>query len=498
MDGGQASSISRSEVCGEAQMCLETFTVWATGTGAAGVNASRSRVVSIWLATADDPTMVAAFGMAVAYTASADRRHRRGAPPSKPGERSAQRGRHAGRDVSTVGGVITEDEVRHALSQVLAPRRTADRTTSMGAGSDDLEPGRRYLAGTVEGGWAVPSWPVVHGGRGAEPDEVSVIKRVLREFAVPDLYPYVVGLSLCGPALLAHGSQEQHRMWLRSIASGAEIWCQMFSEPEAGSDLANLGLRAVRDGDEWVLDGQKVWTSRAVWAKWGLCLARTDPEVPKHAGLSMFAVDMHAPGVEVRPLVQMNGDDHFSEVFVSGARVPDAWRIGDIGAGWKVAMTVLAHERASAGAGGGGGNRRSRGVRIPGWLGELAGRGALSDAVARQRAMRLHARDAAVGWQAERASASRQPGPAGSGSKLHATASFQGRTRIVKDSYGATGMLTDHDGHVEFMTGPSMSIRGGTDEIQRNIVGERILGLPGEPRVDRDISWSKARKGELR
>jgi alkylation response protein AidB-like acyl-CoA dehydrogenase len=394
--------------------------------------------------------------------------------------------------------VITEDEVRHALSQVLEPRRAEDRMTTMGAGSDDLEPGRRYLASTVEGGWAVPAWPTEHGGRDADPDEVQVVNRVLREFAVPDLYAYMIGLGMCGPALLAHGNEDQQRRWLRPIASGAEIWCQMFSEPEAGSDLANLALRAERDGDEWVLDGQKVWTSRAVWAQWGLCLARTDPEVPKHNGLTMFGVDMHAPGVEVRPLLQMNGDGHFSEVFLSGARVPDEWRIGDVGAGWKVAMTVLAHERAAAGTNRGGGDGGSRGARQPGWIRDLLSRAALADPVSRQRAMRLHARDAAAGWQAERASAARQPGPAGSGSKLHKTASFVGRTRMVKDSYGAQAMLTDHDGHVEFMTGPSMAIRGGTDEIQRNILGERVLGLPSEPRVDRDIPWSRARKGELR
>ena len=395
-------------------------------------------------------------------------------------------------------GVISEEEVRNALAKLLQPRRVDERMTTMGAGSDDLEPGRVYLSSTVEGGWAVPTWPASFGGRDAEPAEAALINRVSREFAVPDLYAYMIGLGMCGPALLAHGTEDQQRQWLRPIASGAEIWCQMFSEPEAGSDLANLGLRATKDGDEWTLEGQKVWTSRAVWARWGLCLARTDPEVPKHAGLTMFAVDMASAGVEVRPLVQMNGDGHFSEVFLSGARVPDAWRIGDIGAGWKVAMTVLAHERASAGTSRGGGDGGTKGVRVPGWIRDLAGRDALTDPVVRQRAMAVHARDAAAGWTAERASASRDPGPAGSGAKLHKTASFRGRGYLSKDSRGAEAMLSSHEGHVEFLTVPSMSIRGGTDEIQRNILGERVLGLPGEPRVDRDIPWSQARKGELR
>ncbi len=367
--------------------------------------------------------------------------------------------------------------------------------STMGAGSDDLETGRGYLAATVAGGWAVPTWPTEHGGRDAPPEEAALIGRVLRNFAVPDLYVYMIGLGMCGPALLAHGSEHQQQQWLRPIADGSQIWCQMFSEPEAGSDLANLALRAVRDGDEWTLEGQKVWTSRAVWAEWGLCLARTNPDVPKHAGLTMFALRMDAPGVEVRPLVQMNGDGHFSEVFLSGARVPDAWRIGDVGAGWKVAMTVLAHERASAGTSRGGGDGGDRAELVPGWLRDLRGREALVDPVARQRAMRIHARDAAAGWTAERAGASRNPGPAGSGAKVHKTFSFQGRAYLNKDSRGAEGMLASHDGHVEFLTAPSMSIRGGTDEIQRNILGERVLGLPSEPRVDRDVPWSEARKG---
>ena len=164
--------------------------------------------------------------------------------------------------------MITEDEVRHALSDLLPLRRADERMTTMGAGSDDLEPARNYLATTVEGGWAVPAWPAQHGGRDASPEEVGLINRVLAEFAVPDLYVYMIGLGMCGPALLAHGSDEQQQQWLRTIASGEEIWCQMFSEPEAGSDLANLALRAVRDGDEWTLEGQKVWTSEAFRADW--------------------------------------------------------------------------------------------------------------------------------------------------------------------------------------------------------------------------------------
>ncbi len=397
--------------------------------------------------------------------------------------------------------MVTEDEVRSALDAIGAalPKRTAEtRMSTMGAGTDDLlGPGAAYLSATVGDGWAVPTWPKEHGGRDADPTDARTIARVLREYAVPDLYAYMIGLGMCGPSLLQWGTEEQRKLWLRPIADGSEIWCQMFSEPEAGSDLANLGCHAVRDGDEWILDGQKVWTSRAMWARWGLILARTDPEVPKHAGLTMFGIDMAQPGVEVRPLVQMNGDKHFSEVFLSGARTPDAYRIGKAGDGWKVAMTVLAHERAAAGGERGGGEGKARGARLPGWLRDLQTQGALTDPTRRDRVMAIHAADMASNWTSERAAASREPGPAGSGAKLRKVASYKGHVYTAKDVRGAEGMLDSHDGHIDFMTGPSMSIRGGSDEIQRNILGERVLGLPGEPRVDRDVPWSQARKGVI-
>ncbi|MGE0730727.1 MAG: acyl-CoA dehydrogenase family protein [Acidimicrobiia bacterium] len=398
--------------------------------------------------------------------------------------------------------MLSDDEIRTGLSAFLEPRRPGMRTTALGAGSDDLDSGRRYLQAAADGGWAVPAWPRGLGGRDADAEEVRAIRRVQRAFALPDLYVYSVGLAMVGPTLLAHGTEEQQRRWMPTIADGSEIWCQMFSEPEAGSDLANVAMRAERDGDTWRLEGQKVWTSRGMWATWGLCLARTDPDVPKHNGLTMFALRMDDPAVEVRPLVQMNGDRHFSEVFVSGATVPDEWRIGELGSGWNVAVTVLAHERASAGGGGGGGgdDRGAKGAdrpKAPSWLRRLEPTGALQDPRVRQRAMAAHAADQAGAWTNSRAASSRAPGPAGSGAKLRGTRRYRDRAYLALDALGAEGMLADVDAQVEFLTAPSMSIRGGTDEIQRNIVGERVLGLPAEPRVDRDVPWSRSRKGLL-
>ena len=395
---------------------------------------------------------------------------------------------------------LTEDMIRGDLDQLLE-RRTADtRLTSMGAGSDDLNDGKSYLAATVSGGWHVPTWPARYGGRDATPHENSLVGRVLREYIVPDLYPFAIGLGMVGPALLVHGTDAQRDQWLHDIASGTEIWCQMFSEPDAGSDLANVSLRAVADGDEWLLSGQKTWTSRAMWASWGICLARTDPDQPKHKGLTMFAVQMDQPGVDVRPLGQMNGDTHFSEVFVDGARVPDTWRVGDIGEGWRVAMTILAHERAGGGSrGGGDGNARS--AHLPTWIADLVPFGVGSNPVRRDEIAALHAHDQAARWTIQRAAdearAGGAPGPSGSGAKVRTVISYKGRSYTTNRSVGPVGMLTQGHGYIETITAPSMSIRGGTDEIQRNILGERVLGLPGEPRLDRDIAWSDSRKGIL-
>jgi alkylation response protein AidB-like acyl-CoA dehydrogenase len=388
---------------------------------------------------------------------------------------------------------LTEDAITEQLSAFL-PRRTSEtRVGMMGAGSDDLGAGRAYLAASVDGGWQVPEWPAEHGGRGADADETASIRRVARQFVVPDLYAFGIGLGMVGPTLLVHGTDAQRARWMRPIASGAEIWCQMFSEPDAGSDLANVALRADRDGDEWHLTGQKVWTSRAAYSDWGLCLARTDPEVPKHRGLTMFAVAMHQPGVEVRPLEQMNGDQHFSEVFLDGAIVPDTDRIGDVDAGWTVAMTVLAHERA--GSDRGGGDSSGRAERLPDWVADLAAAGALSDPVRRDVVTSIYGLEQTGRWTRQRAAAS--PGPAGSGNKLRTVRWYQERAYAVNRAQGAAGMLTGAEGHIETLTAPSMSIRGGTDEIQRNILGERVLGLPGEPRLGRDVPWSRSRHGVL-
>ena len=391
---------------------------------------------------------------------------------------------------------LTIDQIGAALEDLLDRRDPTGSSTVLGAGSDDLEAGRRFLGSLVDGGWMVPTWPSRHGGRDADAAEAALIETAMGDYAIADLYPYGVGLNLVGPVLLDRGTPAQQDRWLRPIADGSEIWCQMFSEPDAGSDLANAGMRAERDGDEWILNGSKVWTSRGAYARWGMCLARTDASLAKHRGLTMFAVEMSAPGVEVRPLVQINGDRHFTEVFVSDVRVPDADRIGDLGAGWGLTVETLAHERATIGGRAFGGGDAEEGG-LPSWLEEWRDAGRLGGPVERQAAMRsfiMHRVNQMATARAAALSGGSAPGPEGSMAKLRSVSAFKARAYLGKNLGGAAGMLSDSPGHLEFLTAPSMSIRGGTDEVQRNIVGERVLGLPGEPRVDKGVAYSELKK----
>ncbi|GAA1845774.1 acyl-CoA dehydrogenase family protein [Actinomadura bangladeshensis] len=363
---------------------------------------------------------------------------------------------------------------------------------------ESIEASRAYLRALAPGGWLVPGWPPEWGGRGADGASAARIRSVLRKGPAPDIYPFFVGVYMVGPTLLAHGDDVQRALWLPPLVRGEHVWCQMFSEPGAGSDLANVATRAERTEDGWCLRGQKVWTSRGSYADWAICLARTDPEVPKHDGLTMFAVKMDAPGVTVRPLRQMNGDEHFSEVFVDDLVVPDAHRIGAVGEGWKIALGVLSHERSSIGAVAGRARPANRDV-VPRWLQALAKSGTLADPVRCDEAMALYVElevtRLAGARSAARTRATGRPGPEASGHKIRVSDSRKRRAYVLTRLLGAEGLGTGHRGYQQLLTAPSHSLRGGTDEIQRNIVAERVLGLPAEPRLDRGVPWSVSRRG---
>ena len=383
------------------------------------------------------------------------------------------------------------------LTDRLPPRSPTRGVMILGAGEgpDTLSNGRAYLAAMADGGWSTPMWPAEHGGAGLSAHEATVFNDVLGAFDVPDLYPFAISLHMAGPVIYTYGTDDQKQQWLQEMRTGREIWCQMFSEPDAGSDLASLATRAERDGDEWVLSGQKVWTSRAHYSQWGFCLARTDFDVPKHKGITAFAIPMDAAGLEVRPLRQINRDEHFNELFLDNVRVPDTMRLGGIGDGWRVAMTTLAHERAAAGRG-------MSDVSLETVAGLLAENGPRGHAVTRQRAAKLATELEVMRLTDLRARQAQlrggEPGPEGSGGKLRRSVLYKDVAALAMQARGmhaiaGPGAETHDDWNLFFLTSPSLSIRGGTDEIQRNIVAERVLGLPAEPRTDKDQPFSSNR-----
>jgi len=364
--------------------------------------------------------------------------------------------------------------------------------------------GRQYDLGLA---WI--SFPEGLGGLGLPPNLQRIVDARLADAgARPAGAREFFGLTMAGPTVVTHGSDELRGRLLRRTFTGEESWCQLFSEPGSGSDLAGLATRAVRDGDQWVITGQKVWNTLAHIADRGMLVACTDPEAPKHKGLTYFALDMHAPGVEVRPLRQMTGEAEFNEVYMTEVRVPDADRIGDVGEGWRVAMTTLSNERTTIGGGGGAPPRGSgsiaEAVRI--YRSDGAGR----SAVERDRLMQLWIETEVLRLTNMRASQNRKagnPGPEGSIAKLMFAEVNKRIFDLCVDLLGADGLVgydyTMRRSEVLGLVGPAgtsrkfflrsraNSIEGGTSEIQRNILGERILGLPGDVRVDKELPWAQ-------
>jgi len=377
--------------------------------------------------------------------------------------------------------------------------------------------------------WAVPMWPEDAFGRGHSRSDATLVSRAIRDAgALPA--PGGLGIMLAGPTIVAHGTDEQKAEFLRPIVSGQEAWCQLFSEPEAGSDLAGLQCKAMRDGDEWVVNGQKVWTSGGQIADRGMLLARTDPDVPKHRGISWFAIDMHQTGMDVRPLTEMTGRALFNEVFISDCRVLDAHLVGGLNNGWAVGNTTLMVERATLGAGPhaaaaampgtvagqlerragdfvSGGASASEGV-IAGGAGPIAMRIArqhapITDPVLRQKIVRLHILGEIQRMSSLRAKAARAAGVKLTGAEPNiAKLTMSEVTRLAADValavQGPAGTLLrdpacDPAGAELALFAPAVSIYGGTDQVQRNIIGERILQLPSEPRVDKDVPFRELR-----
>ncbi|MER6001051.1 acyl-CoA dehydrogenase family protein [Nonomuraea angiospora] len=357
-----------------------------------------------------------------------------------------------------------------------------------------------FLRARFDAGLAWVWFPEGLGGLGASRELQLVVERELAGTPQLNVGVQGIGLGMAAPTVLAFGTEEQKRRFLRPLWTGEEIWCQLFSEPGAGSDLATLATRAVKDGDEWVVDGQKVWTSGAHHSRWAILVTRTDPDVPKHRGMTYFICDMHAPGVEVRPLRQVTGEAEFNEVFLTGVRLPDELRLGEVGDGWRVAQTTLMNERVAIGGApvrrGGG----MVGVVVDSWRAHPE----LRTHDLHQRLLSLWVESEVTrlsGARLREQLAAGQPGPEGSGMKLsfaklnQALSGFEvefGRDLGYDDWTFRRSEDVDFYGRgpgYRYLRAKGNSIEGGTSEILRNIISERVLGLPSEPRVDKDVPW---------
>lgn len=375
-----------------------------------------------------------------------------------------------------------------------------DRIATLLAEHDPAGDRVEFLRARFDAGLAWVHFPEGLGGLGAPRDQQQVVEKELAHAPQPNVGLQAIGLGMAAPTILAFGTEEQQKRFLRPLYTGEEIWCQLFSEPGAGSDLATLATRAVRDGDEWIVDGQKVWTSGAHHARWAILVTRTDPDVPKHRGMTYFVCDMQAPGVEVRPLRQITGEAEFNEVFLTGVRLGDDLRLGEIGDGWRVAQTTLMNERVAI-----GGNHVRRGGGMIGVVSDTwRDNPDLRTPELHQRLLELWVESEVTRLSAVRLReqlAAGQPGPEGSGMKLSFAKLNQALTGLdleIRRDLGYDDWAFRRSEDVDMLgRGPGYrylrakgnSIEGGTSEILRNIVSERVLGLPSEPRVDKDVPW---------
>ena len=395
----------------------------------------------------------------------------------------------------------TPDEARfraevRAFLQANATLRRADEPEARQRdedGADSLAKAKAWQAKKFDAGFAGITWDKRWHGRGGTPIQQVIYNQEESRYVLPRGF-FEIGLGMCIPTTIAYATPAQLERHVRPALRGEEIWCQLFSEPAAGSDVAGLRTRAERDGDDWILNGQKVWTSGAHFCDWGIVLVRTDPTVPKHAGLTMFFIDMKSPGIEVRPIRQISGSSHFNEVFFNDVRVPDAQRLGSVGGGWKVSITTLMNERLAVG--------QSPGPDAPDILRlvktlQVDGRPALDDAAVRDKLADWFVQAEGLKYTRFRTmtalSRGQTPGPEASITKVVSATKLQQIASFGMDLLGMAGAVSDPKlapvqawFQQALLYAPGMRIAGGTDEILRNIIAERVLGLPGDVRVDKD------------
>jgi alkylation response protein AidB-like acyl-CoA dehydrogenase len=386
--------------------------------------------------------------------------------------------------------VTFREEVRRWLRENAKEKDPGQLSTSHSFYDFDevfVSEGKLWQRRLFDGGWAGITWPVEFGGRGGDVIQSMIFRQEEGRFDVTTGL-FAVAIGMAGPTVIGHGTDEQRARYLPAMLRGEEIWCQLFSEPGAGSDLAGLATRAERDGDEWVINGQKVWSSGAHHADMGILLARTDPSAPKHRGITFFLLDMDSPGVEVRPLRQMTGGATFNEVFFTDVRVPAANVVGEVNAGWRTTMTTLANERNLSG-----------GVSsFPQVLKLARESGVTDDPLIRQRLARCYIRGQIMrylGFRAQTAVSRGQSTPESTILKLCNSQMATDMAELTVAVQGPRGALVGEDAlehgywQRQFLSSPSLRIAAGSDEIQRNVIGERVLGLPHDPRVDKDVPF---------
>jgi len=385
-----------------------------------------------------------------------------------------------------------------------APKHLHEALSNAGFGSgpqgfDVMAEAKAWQKKKADAGWACLHWPKDYGGRGATP-----IERVIwgQEEGVYSALggAFIIGHGMCGPTMMAYASEDQKRQFLPPLAAGEEVWCQLFSEPAGGSDLAGLRTRAEPDGEDWVINGQKIWTSGAQYSDYGILITRTDPTVPKHKGMTMFFLDMRSPGIEIRPIKQANGQSGFNEVYFTDVRIPGAQRLGPVNGGWQVSLTTLMNERLSIGSG------MSTGFpelldfccRIETADGTLA----VDDKAVRSKLATWACRQSGLKYTGFRAisalSRGETPGPENSIGKLVAGPTMQEIAAFALDLQAQAGVLVDPElaaatarFQAMLLRSPATRVEGGTDEILRNIIAERVLGLPADIRVDKDVPFNQ-------
>ena len=385
-----------------------------------------------------------------------------------------------------------------------APKQYEDelRKASLGRiqlrSANILEVAKAWQKKKADAGWAVPHWPKDYGGRGATPIERVIWQQEEGVFGKLGAL-FIIGHGMCGPTMMAYASEDQKRQYLPPLASGENIWCQLFSEPAGGSDVAGLRTRADKDGSDWIVNGQKIWTSGAHYSDYGILITRTDPNVAKHKGLTMFFLDMKSPGVEIKPIKQANGQSEFNEVYFTDVRIPDAQRLGAVNDGWNVSLTTLMNERMAIGA-----NMATGVPELFEFCNDLMLEGglAIDDRAVRSKLANWAVRASGLKYTSFRAisalSKGERPGPENSIGKLVAGSMLQDVATYAIDLQGAAGMLSgpdDADAAGKFqamlLRSPATRVEGGTDEILRNIIAERVLGLPGDIRVDKDVPFNR-------